>query len=215
MQQRPIPLSGSIIKQAWLRYYVPGEQPAVFDRRVQSWDTANKADQLNDYSVCTTWGVKDNLYYLLHVLRTRMEYPALHRTIVQHAADHAAQEIIIEDKASGTQLIQSLGHGVPSFYLRAYEPPSGMDKIMRMRAQSLAFENGRVLLPTEASWLSDYVIELIGFPGTKYDDQVDSTSQALACLTEPTTADKLMKAYGPGGPADEWLNQLMRGQSGF
>jgi phage terminase large subunit-like protein len=28
-----------------------------FDRIVQSYDTANKATELSDYSVCTTWGI--------------------------------------------------------------------------------------------------------------------------------------------------------------
>lgn len=40
-------------------------------------------------------------------------------------------------------------------------------------------ENGLVMLPQTAPWLADYVKELTGFPGTKYDDQVDSTTQFL------------------------------------
>ena len=35
-----------------------------------------------------------------------------------------------------------------------------------------------MFLPTRASWLSDYVNELTSFPGTQYDDQLDSTTQA-------------------------------------
>ena len=51
-----------------------------------------------------------------------------------------------------------------------------------LSAQSIKFENGRVLLPRQAPWLDEYVREITGFPGTKYDDQVDSTSQALEFL---------------------------------
>jgi phage terminase large subunit-like protein len=40
---------------------------------VQSWDTANKASELSDFSVCTSWGIKGKDLYLLHVLRRRME----------------------------------------------------------------------------------------------------------------------------------------------
>jgi predicted phage terminase large subunit-like protein len=50
---------------------------------------------------------------------------------------------------------------------------------LRLYAQSAEFENGRVLLPRTASWLDEYIRELTAFPGSKYDDQVDSTSQAL------------------------------------
>ncbi len=66
--------------------------------------------------------------------------------------------------------------------LEAIEPPHGMDKVMRLNAQSIRFESGSVLLPLEAHWLDEYVREITGFPGTRYDDQVDSTSQALEFL---------------------------------
>ena len=63
-------------------------------------------------------------------------------------------------------------------------PPAGTDKIMRLHLQTALFANGNVLLPRLAPWLADYVAELTGFPGTKFDDQVDSTSQALQFLKE-------------------------------
>ena len=66
-----------MIKAAWFRRYAEGERPAEFDRIVQSWDTANKASELSDFSVCTSWGIKGKDLYLLHVLRRRMEYPEL------------------------------------------------------------------------------------------------------------------------------------------
>jgi hypothetical protein len=37
-----------------------------------------------------------------------------------------------------------------------------------------------VFLPTTASWLDDFETELFSFPGGRYDDQIDSISQALA-----------------------------------
>lgn len=61
---------------------------------------------------------------------------------------------------------------------------------MRLEAASLSFENGVIYLPTEAPWLNDYVAELTGYPGTKHDDQLESTSQFI----------EWMKAHG-GEPA--------------
>jgi phage terminase large subunit-like protein len=75
-QQNPQPQGGAMVKKEWLRYYVPDERPAHFERIVQSWDTAKKAGELNNDSVCTTWGEKDKHFYLLHVSRKRMEYPS-------------------------------------------------------------------------------------------------------------------------------------------
>jgi len=177
-QQTPVPPGGAIVKTDWLRYYVPGEEPARFTRIVQSWDTANKATDLNDFSVCTTWGTNGKDFYLLNVFRKRLNYPDLKRAVRDLAKRFKANTILIEDKASGTQLIQDLkSEGM--FGVKDYMPPAGTDKVMRLHAQTDLFENGHVFLPKEASWLPDFRMELTGFPGVKYDDQVDSTAQAL------------------------------------
>ncbi|MGD0421081.1 MAG: phage terminase large subunit [Xanthobacteraceae bacterium] len=177
-QQNPAHPGGAMIKLVWLKFYEPGEQPANFSRIVQSWDTANKATEISDYSVCTTWGVDGKNYYLLHVFRQKLNYPDLKRAVLAEAARHNAGTILIEDKASGTQLIQDLKsefvNGVTE-----YKPPSGSDKVMRLHAQAAMFENGRVFLPRTAPWLADYIHELTSFPGPQYNDQVDSTTQFL------------------------------------
>jgi predicted phage terminase large subunit-like protein len=177
-QQNPSPAGGAMVKTEWLRFYEPGEQPATFSRTVQSWDTANKATELSDYSVCTTWGVNYKHYYLLDVYRRKLNYPDLKRAVIEQANKHDARTIVIEDKASGTQLIQDLKSEFIDG-ITEYKPPPGTDKIMRLHAQTAMFENGRVFLPRAAPWLADYMHELTSFPGTRYDDQVDSTTQFL------------------------------------
>ena len=37
-------------------------------------------------------------------------------------------------------------------------------------------------LPKDAAWLDEYVREITIFPGGRFDDQVDSTSQAFEIL---------------------------------
>ena len=109
---------------------------------------------------------------------------------------------MIEDKASGTQLIQDLQHdGVLG--ITPFEPSPAADKIMRLHAQTAEFENGRVLLPLAAPWLADYLRELTAFPTSKYDDQVDSTAQALAYMKkyrELEIWEKLGKGYTGRSP---------------
>jgi predicted phage terminase large subunit-like protein len=182
-QQEPAPRGGGMIKAEWFRSYKPGEQPARFDCIVQSWDTANKTAELNDYSVCTTWAQKNRRIYLLDVLRRRMEYPDLKRAVRQHADLFHPTNILIEDKASGTQLIQELiRDGV--YGVTRYDP--NMDKVMRLNSITNTVENGFVYLPTESHWRAAYVQELTTFPSGKYDDQADSTSQALDWLKQQT-----------------------------
>jgi predicted phage terminase large subunit-like protein len=175
-QQSPIPLGGGLVKVGSFKTYTEGDRPAEFELTLQSWDTANKPTELSDYSVCTTWGVKGRHLYLIHVLRKRLSYPELKRAVRQQAEDFRPHVILIEDKGSGTQLIQELlsegAHAV-----QKYEPT--MNKIMRMHSVTSTIENGFVHLPDKAAWLPDYLYELTAFPKSKYDDQADSTSQAL------------------------------------
>ncbi len=175
-QQSPAPLGGGLVKRAWFRSYTQADRPERFDFVFQSWDTANKASELSDYSVCTTWGVKHKSLYLLHVLRRKMEYPELKRQVRAHAIEWASKNVLIEDKASGTQLIQELiqegMHGVARCQ-------SKLEKVMRLHTVTSMIENGFVYLPEKAGWLAQYIHELVTFPNGKHDDQTDSTSQAL------------------------------------
>jgi predicted phage terminase large subunit-like protein len=162
---RSIPIDGA--------EWVPSRRSTAI---VQSWDTANKASELSDFSVCTTWGIKCKDLYLLHVLRRRMEYPELKRAVREQCQAFEASVVLIEDKASGTQLIQELiEEGLHA--VTRYQPQS--DKIMRMHAQTAMIENGFVHLPKEVGWLAEYIHELTVFPKGKHDDQVDSTAQML------------------------------------
>jgi predicted phage terminase large subunit-like protein len=205
-QQRPIPISGNLVKREWLCFYDSDGAPRRYLRVVQSWDTAAKTSELNDFSVCTTWGVDRDNYYLIDVFRKRLNYPDLKRAVAAHANRFDAGQIVIEDKSSGIQLIQDLrNEGVRKVV--EYKPPPGADKVMRLHACSDRFENGRVFLPRNAPWLDEYVTELVGFPGTKHDDQVDSTTQALDHLREPDVVAKFLEAFPPGGPTNTLLGR--------
>jgi predicted phage terminase large subunit-like protein len=172
-----------MIKAVWFRSFAANERPDKFDRVVQSWDTANKASQLSPHPNppphatrrrgregrgCTSWGMKGKDLYLLNVQRKRMEYPELKRPVREQCEAFEASVVLIEDKASGTQLIQELvAEGLHA--VTRYQPQS--DKIMRMHAQTAMIENGFVRLPKEAAWLAEYLHELTVFPKGKQDDQ--------------------------------------------
>lgn len=175
-QQNPSPLGGGMIKREWFKACAQSELPEEFDLIFQSWDTANKDTELSDYSVCTTWGVANEHLYLVDVLRERLLYPDLKRAVAEQAARYKPENILIEDKSSGTALIQELvAEGIHA--VTAYKPRG--DKKMRMHAASNRIENGFVHIPERADWLPEYLHEMELFPKGAYNDQVDSTSQAL------------------------------------
>lgn len=185
-QQDPQPSAGLIVRREWLRYYRPLQKPETFEQIVQSWDTASKATELANYSVCTTWGLSDSKLYLLDVYRRKPEFPELKRTVRELSLLWKAEVVLVEDKSSGTQLIQQLRS--EGFQQIQAAPVLDGDKELRLRAQTSKIEGGFVLFPESAPWLDAYLLELTTFPNAKNDDQVDSTVNALAWLTEQMTA---------------------------
>ncbi len=175
-QQRPAPIDGGIIKWNWFQCYAHPPRQEEGDRLVISWDTAQKAGLGNDYSVGTVWLCRENKYYLLQVVRERLEYPALQRRIVAVAEHWQADTVLIEDKAGGIDLIQDLRRH-SSLNIVGIDPRQ--DKATRALDVTPIIEGGRVFLPKEAPWLADFRNEVVKFPHARHDDQVDSLSQFL------------------------------------
>ncbi|GFO74010.1 hypothetical protein BPLS_P0409 [Bathymodiolus platifrons methanotrophic gill symbiont] len=183
-QQQPAPEGESIVKRAWFNEYHEDELPN-FDLIIQSWDTAMTENESSDYSVGMTIGyIKDgykNYYYILDVIRKKMEYPKLLHCIrswIHKNNHHTHKKVIVEDIGSGKAIIQSLrneGHNIC-----AYKPTA--DKHTRLIAVTDILESGFVYLPKKAQWLDDFLLEVTRFPNAKHDDQVDALSQALNWL---------------------------------
>jgi predicted phage terminase large subunit-like protein len=199
-QQDPAPVGGAMVLQDWLQYYDSTAPLPRFSTILQSWDTANKSGELNDYSVCITLGVYDGKFYLLDVFREKLIYPDLKRKVIELAEKHKTRVVLIEDRASGTQLIQDL-KGSGHYKIQPYSPPPQTDKKMRLYTQTPVFEAGKVLLPSTAPWLAQYVRELTTFPGAKFDDQVDATTQALDYLSTQDRAMETWRKLGQDGPS--------------
>jgi predicted phage terminase large subunit-like protein len=177
-QQSPVPPGGAMIRREWLRYYQELPERTYRARIIQSWDTASKDGAQNDWSVCTTWLVLDNHYYLLDLTRGRYDYPSLKATAIALAQKYRPQRVLIEDASTGTALAQEL----KSIYLNGAVQlvPIERDKIGRLYVNQDKFATGRVIFPKEAPYMPELLAELLTFPKGKTDDQVDSISQALS-----------------------------------
>ncbi len=181
-QQQPMPSDGNLFKADWLKITGNGNGDEIGDRRrhiVQSWDTAIKTGSTNDYSVCITARLWRKEVHILNVWRGRVEFPNLVKKAVELARTFEARTMLIEDKASGSQLIQTLRDGneprVPSPISRNPEA----DKFTRAAGVSSMVEAGQLYLPEDAHWLVDFKKELLAFPSSRHDDQVDALSQLL------------------------------------
>jgi hypothetical protein len=107
-QQAPIPAHGNMINVEWLASYDRLPSRIRGDKIIQSWDTAMKGGERNDYSVCTTWLLRGADFYLMDVLRRQMDYPALVKAALEQYEKFRPNALLIEDKGSGTSLLQDL-----------------------------------------------------------------------------------------------------------
>jgi len=200
-QGEPMDTTGSVVNAEWFRRYKmdPRKDPEIKIKRIAlSLDTANKADQRNDYSVLSVWA-EDVLrnHYLIDVIRKKMEFNELCTTMLSTAERYNVSIILVEDKGSGTQLLQSL-RGKSRAPMIPIQP--GTDsKEFRFDSCTPMFESGRVFLPEHALWLPDYEKELLAFPVGKHDDQVDSTSQYLNWAASKRTAGGTKKVATTAG----------------
>lgn len=189
-QQTPTPADGDVLKLSWFRRYDAIPEGGEL---VMSVDTASKLAEHNDYSVCSVWRVVGGRYYLEYVWRKRVDYPSLKRAVTGFADILKPDILLIEDKASGTGLIQDLQAEAERLPVIAYEPQG--DKETRMRIQASKIEAGLVYLPREADWLGDFEQEVRQFPGGKHDDQIDSMSQMLDHMSGKRTGSFFLGTF--------------------
>jgi predicted phage terminase large subunit-like protein len=179
-QQHPVPIGGNIFKDEWWQYW---DHLPLITHRIIFADTAQKKGTQNDYSVFQCWGyTARNQAVLLDQVRDKWEAPELLTAARAFWSKHRDQQGIgtlrslnIEDKSSGTGLIQTLQReGVPVVPIQR-----STDKITRGFDAAPFVSSGNVLLPRSAPWLSDFLVEFAAFPNGKHDDQVDPLCDAV------------------------------------
>ena len=175
--QEPAPREGGVLKLAWFRRYRAAPDPAAGAvRYVQSWDTAQKEGEMNDYSVCTEWAIEGPAAYLLRVHRDKVDSVDLLRNARALYRTRRPSAVLIEDKGSGTGLIQALRRDAElSIPVVPIDPRQ--DKIVRADNVAPLIEAGHIHIPEDADWLHDFEAEVRNFPNAAHDDQVDSVTQ--------------------------------------
>jgi predicted phage terminase large subunit-like protein len=95
------------------------------------------------------WLLREGSFYLLDVVRRKVDYPTLRALAINLAAQYKPNRVLVEDTGVGTPLIAELkAKGISAI---AVAPESS--KEARMSAQSGKFEAGQVFLPLQAEWL--------------------------------------------------------------
>jgi len=173
--QYPSAAEGSVFKRKYWKFY--RELPDLKKIRiVQSWDTALKAKEQNDFWCCTTWIEYIIGFYMIDFSMEKMESPAGKASIKGKYYQFKPTHVLIEDKAAGSVLIQELQDETT---IPIYPVQVGLDKVTRAWDAVPAIETGNVYLPETAPWTQPLIDRLALFPDGKNDDDADSITQFL------------------------------------
>lgn len=201
--QEPAPAEGGIIKRSWILHYEVKEGRLCLPKDEYKIDPMNcvrfctvdlatskkdtdKADP--DYTVIAAWCVfhshRGTLILLLDLVRERLAGPDIEKKI--EAMDQVWKFSVLAIETIGFQL--NIAQQLLSKGYRVREVSSSLDAIYRIDKDKVAraygatplMADGRFYTPTYATWLGEYIHELIRFPAAGHDDQVDVTSIAVA-----------------------------------
>ncbi len=178
---------GKIFKQCEFMLYT--RIPIDLDCKIMVCDTAQKTKEENDYSVLQVWGRKINKIYLIDQLRGKYSYPDLKIMFASFVNKHQTglNQIYIEDKVSGTALIQELQRTCPVPIL---DIQRNKDKYSRAYDIQGFVAAGHVHLNPMASYYTEFISEVISFTADDthdFDDQCDCLFDAVdKLLINPT-----------------------------
>lgn len=164
-------------------------KPFKYDYRFITADTAQKAKTHNDFTVFAHWGFFGGKIYLLDMIRGKFEAPELRSKALSLINQAWAQNedttmgvlrsVFIEDKSSGTGLIQELANKTP---IRITPVPRGTDKFTRAMDVQAPQRGGCVVLPYGAPFNNEFIAEVASFTHDdthKHDDQTDVMMDAI------------------------------------
>lgn len=208
LDQNPVPEGGATFKKASLRFWSTNPRsvtygvqleggtkclcvdfPMSWDEHIASWDMAFKDLEANDRVVGQAWGRVGSGMYLLGQRRGHFDFPESCRQVVQLRREFPKATLtLVEDKANGSAVISTLKNAFPG--LLAVTPEGGKES--RASAASGLVEAGNIFLPDPGmpgfAWVAEELLpELLSFPRSKNDDQVDAMSQACAHFVQHTS----------------------------
>jgi len=188
-QQSPSLSGGGMFRPEFFKYYdvLP---PDISVIRIYG-DTAQKTKERNDFSVFQCWAKSPTMgIFLLDQCRGKWEAPELESTLVAFWDKHkptrrkprGSQLIKIEDKSSGSSLIQSIRQ---DYMIPIEGIQRNTDKVLRAMGVVKYFASGHIHLPKNVDYIHDYKEEFRKFSPMmthKHDDQIDPTMDAVEDL---------------------------------
>lgn len=172
--------TGKLFKPEDFKIYT---QLPIYKTKIIVIDTAQKTKEANDFSVIQCWSLCEKGIYLVDQLRGKYEYPDLEILAISFVAKHSdVSNIFIEDKVSGTSLIQSLQRKIIKPIVSIQR---NRDKYTRAYDAQGYIKSGYVFVNPMHEYYTEYINEMVSFnPEGDYahDDQADCTFDAIQKL---------------------------------
>ncbi len=209
-QQRPGPRGGTIFLRGNFNYWTVLPN---FDSIIMSVDCSFKDLKTSDFVAIQAWGIKGADRYLMMRRRERMGFGATVTAIkAMRALLPKCDAILVEDKANGTAVIETLQKTNGLSSVKAIDPEGG--KVARAFAVQADHEAGCVYIPDPSvdPTIETFIHECATFPNSKNDDEVDAMTQLLNYVKNRGSSMGLMEYYRQ--LAEEKKKQNKKGMPG-
>lgn len=177
---------GALVKEEWLSVV----QPPSFVQTAIGVDLAISRKQTADYTAIAVVGQADEAYgnelWVRSVVRGRFSFEEAKNTIVEMARQYMPIAVAVETVGyQGAMLDELLKAGLP-----AIAAETRGDKVARFRPVESRYQRG--LIHHVPGLAPEFTRELLAFPESEHDDQVDALVYALqAFIRSPN------RVYGP------------------
>ena len=173
-QGRPTSAEGNMFKREWWQYY--DKLPDNLQLVGISVDATFKDNDTSDFVAIEVWGKLNGDYYLIDLIKRRMDFPETLRAIKHMDSKYPHRHsILVEDKANGSAIISMLKHEIGGII------PITPKESKQARASAISgiVEGGNVYLPQYADFTQEFVEEFASFPNGVHDDMVDACTQFI------------------------------------
>jgi predicted phage terminase large subunit-like protein len=149
---------------------------------VSAWDCANKTGEKNDFTANVVVGrLGSGGFLVLDVWKSKLNFAQLHRYELLMQRYRTLPLLVVEDQASGTQLIDTIRSRSAEIPLIAAKAVKA--KIIRAEGVTPITTAGLVALPRDAEWRADFITEMANFPVGVHDDVCDAFFHAIKAFT--------------------------------
>ena len=207
-QQSPVIEDGDLFRREFFRYIKTEHRPENL-RMYCASDHAVSAD--GDYTVILTAGVdKDDNIWIVDVWRRRANAMDVVEQMIRTARQYKPVLWWAEkghiSKALGPFLRKRMAE--TTTYFAVHEQTPSKDKATRSTSIRGRLEQGKVIFPMHSPWLVDFESELLKFPYSTHDDQVDALAYiGLGLDLQSRASQARPKAAAPRFMTLGWVKQ--------